>query len=64
MSVASAVVAYLDCEHYIHLHQNCEKKYKIINLTEDKCISEILYKSGLFFIGNKYPQLDIRTLLK
>ena len=25
------------------------KKYKIINLTEDKCISEILYKSGLFY---------------
>ena len=49
VSVASAVVAYLDCEHYIHLHQNCEKKYKIINLTEDKCISEILYKSGLFY---------------
>ena len=29
VSVASAVVAYLDCEHYIHLHQNCEKNIKL-----------------------------------
>ena len=45
---ASAVVTYLDCEHYIFLHATCETKYKIVNLSENKCTAEILYKSGIF----------------
>ena len=48
VTVASAVVAYLDCEHYTFLHKSCEKRYKTISLTGNKCISEILYKSGIF----------------
>tara|TARA_B100000768_G_C11284429_1_gene381168 strand:+ start:1067 stop:1711 length:645 start_codon:yes stop_codon:yes gene_type:complete len=47
-TVASAVVTYLDCEHYIFLHRSCEQAYKIISIEGNKCISEIRYKSGIF----------------
>ena len=53
VNVASAVVAYLDCEHYTFLHNSCEKKYKTISLDENKCVSEILYSSGIFFWRQK-----------
>tara|TARA_B100000131_G_C17929033_1_gene537534 strand:- start:226 stop:822 length:597 start_codon:yes stop_codon:yes gene_type:complete len=46
--MASAVVIYLDCEHYTFLHATCETKYKIISVTENKCVSECEYKSGIF----------------
>ena len=48
VSLESAIVTYLDCEHYIFLHATCETKYKIINIENNKCISEVYYKSGLF----------------
>ena len=48
VSMESAVVTYLDCEHYIFLHATCETKYQIINLENNKCISEVHYKSGIF----------------
>lgn len=48
VSLESAVVTYLDCEHYIFLHSTCETKYQIISLENNKCISEVHYKSGIF----------------
>ena len=47
VSLESAIVTYLDCEHYIFLHATCETKYEIISLENNKCISEVHYKSGL-----------------
>ena len=38
VSLESAVVTYLDCEHYIFLHSTCETKYQIISLENNKCI--------------------------
>ena len=48
VTIASAVALYLDCEHYIFLHKSSEVKYNIINLTENKCIAEVHYQSGIF----------------
>ena len=48
VELESAVVTYLDCEHYIYLHKAHEVAYKIIFIDEQKCISEIVYKSGVF----------------
>ena len=48
VELESAVVTYLDCEHYIYLHKTHEVAYKIISIDEKKCISEIIYKSGIF----------------
>ena len=48
VSIASAVAVYLDCEHYIFLHNSCEKKYKTLSADSTKCVSEIYYKSGFF----------------
>ena len=48
VTVESAVVTYLDCEHYIFLHKSHEVSYKILSVNNNKCISEIIYKSGIF----------------
>ena len=48
VGLESAVVTYLDCEHYIHLHRSHEVAYKIISINDQKCTSEIVYKSGIF----------------
>ena len=48
VTIASAVALYLDCEHYIFLHDSIETKYNIINLTENKCTAEVLYQFGIF----------------
>ena len=48
VTVASAVAVYLDCEHYVYLHNSCEKKYKTIKSDSTKCVSEIYYQSGFF----------------
>ena len=48
VDMASAIVTYLDCEHYIFLHATCETKYKIVNFSENKCTAECHYKSGIF----------------
>ena len=48
VTVASAVALYLDCEHYIFLHHSIENKYKILDMYENKYISEMHYQSGIF----------------
>jgi|TARA_B110000238_G_scaffold34708_1_gene35950 hypothetical protein len=70
VTIESAVVTYLDCEHYIFLHRSHEVSYKIISITNEKCISEIMYKSGIFkwtqtstteYINkNEFKQYDIK----
>ena len=70
VTVESAVVTYLDCEHYIYLHRSHEIAYKIISINEEKCISEIIYKSGIFkwaqkttteYINkNEFKQYDVK----
>ena len=70
VTVESAVVTYLDCEHYIFLHKTHEISYKVISITDEKCISEIKYRSGIFkwtqrstteYINkNEFKQYDIK----
>ena len=48
VTIESAVVTYLDCEHYIFLHKTHEVSYKILSISNNKCVSEIIYKSGIF----------------
>ena len=69
VTVESAVVTYLDCEHYIFLHKSHEVAYKIISINDEKCISEIIYKSGIlkwaqkttteYINKNEFKQYDV-----
>ena len=70
VTIESAVVTYLDCEHYIFLHKTHEVSYKILSISNNKCVSEIIYKSGIFkwvqkstteYINkNEFKQYDIK----
>ena len=43
-SVPTAVVTFLDCEHYAHLHSDIETRFEIIDINENKCRQKIDYK--------------------
>ena len=65
VTVESAVVTYLDCEHYIFLHRSHEIAYKIVSINEEKCISEIIYKwaqktTTEYINKNEFKQYDVK----
>jgi hypothetical protein len=55
MTVAMAVGAYLDCEHYIHLHEKWSSKYEILHV-EPLCmtVKQTWKMFGFFPIGQVY----------
>ena len=48
MDLRTAVVTYLDAEHYMYLHSDYEQNYRIVQVSENKVLNRCDYKL-LFF---------------